>query len=215
MCSACVMRSACVVRTRFILNIFSGIGQGVPWPPLGYAPVWGQTHVSHGKVTDGKGHLRGGHVPGTPCTMASFPAGRFGQTQPIVRNRDIMQKRSGLLPNHFGHSLNKFKTPKPKWEINEHEMKACYKLQLPEEATAITSKRQQRTRWYNCPLCPPYWTGGPRIPLGYAPVWSLHFTAGCITAVVEPAIKPVVRHVQRALSIPWDTSNGVSKIIQV
>ena len=35
------MRSACVVRTRFIVNIFSGIGLGwVPGPPaLGYAPV--------------------------------------------------------------------------------------------------------------------------------------------------------------------------------
>ena len=32
------MRSACLVRTRFILNNFSGIGLGVPGPPLGYAP---------------------------------------------------------------------------------------------------------------------------------------------------------------------------------
>jgi len=27
------MRTACVVRTRFILNNFSGIGLGVPGPP--------------------------------------------------------------------------------------------------------------------------------------------------------------------------------------
>ena len=34
------MRSACLVRTRFILNNFSGIGLGVPVPPpLGYTPV--------------------------------------------------------------------------------------------------------------------------------------------------------------------------------
>jgi len=37
------MRSACLVRRRFILNNFSGIGLGVPGPPgppLGYAPGW-------------------------------------------------------------------------------------------------------------------------------------------------------------------------------
>jgi len=28
------MRSACLARTRFILNNFSGIGLGVPGPPL-------------------------------------------------------------------------------------------------------------------------------------------------------------------------------------
>ena len=37
------MRSACLVRTRFILNNFSGIGlggvPGPPGPPLGYAPA--------------------------------------------------------------------------------------------------------------------------------------------------------------------------------
>ena len=32
-----LMRSVCVVRTRFILNNFSGIGGGVPGPPFGYA----------------------------------------------------------------------------------------------------------------------------------------------------------------------------------
>jgi len=35
------MRSACLVRTRFILNNFSGIGLGgprTPRTPLGYAP---------------------------------------------------------------------------------------------------------------------------------------------------------------------------------
>ena len=31
------MCSACVVRTRFVLNDFSGIGLGVPGRPLGYA----------------------------------------------------------------------------------------------------------------------------------------------------------------------------------
>jgi len=33
------MRSACLERTRFILNNFSGIGLGGPRTPLGYAPV--------------------------------------------------------------------------------------------------------------------------------------------------------------------------------
>ena len=34
------MRSACLVRTRSILNNFSGIGLGGPrTPPLGYAPA--------------------------------------------------------------------------------------------------------------------------------------------------------------------------------
>jgi len=32
------MRTACVVRTRFILNNFSGIGLGGPRTPTGYAP---------------------------------------------------------------------------------------------------------------------------------------------------------------------------------
>ena len=52
------MRSAFLVRTRFILNIFSVIGLGVPGPPpLGYAPgcssVSGSTvaKLTHSYVT--------------------------------------------------------------------------------------------------------------------------------------------------------------------
>ena len=42
------MRSACLVRTRFILNNFSGIGLGVPGPPLlGYAPGYRFVHSVH------------------------------------------------------------------------------------------------------------------------------------------------------------------------
>ena len=34
------MRSACLVRTRFILNNFSGIGLGVPGPPPPWLCPW-------------------------------------------------------------------------------------------------------------------------------------------------------------------------------
>jgi len=43
------MRSACLVRTRFILNNFSGIGLGgprTPRTPLGYAPEVACTPIS-------------------------------------------------------------------------------------------------------------------------------------------------------------------------
>jgi len=38
--SISLMRSACLVRTRFILNNFSGIGLGVPGPPPPWLCPW-------------------------------------------------------------------------------------------------------------------------------------------------------------------------------
>ena len=84
------MRSACVVRTRFILNIFSGIGLGwVPGPPAPWLPPcnnvrqwlvgnwsWTKDRQFHQSTT----HSFSAHRPAVLSLYASA-----AQTQPRFR----------------------------------------------------------------------------------------------------------------------------------